>query len=208
MGQVGIIPLIPIAIKAIPAIIGIFGGKKKKKAAERMAQYEANAMKIASGQAIAATDAMTEADKTFLRKVWPQINAAASFDHPNWSALGYPAGPPVSPAGYAAIKHAWPTVHVASNFDDVNWQYHAVPIETVANLLPIPELPEYMQPAQPYLPNMPDWPGNFMTDSQGRTLVDSRTGKPVQASMFPSGIPKEVLIAGGIGLLLLLSSRR
>lgn len=207
LGSLAIVPAIPIIIKAIPAVFSFLGGKKKKKAEQRAQQYAASEQAISAGQAVAATQVMTEADKAFLRKVWPSIRVAASFDHPNWASLGYPAGPPLTPAAKAAITDAWPTVRVAANFDDVNWTYHAVPIEKVASLLPVPELPDHMQPptvAQPITP------GNFATDSQGRTLVDSRTGQPIQAGMFGADIPKEYLIAGGVGLalLLILSQRR
>jgi hypothetical protein len=144
--QLGFAPIIPVIAKAVPAVVSLLSGKKKQKAAERAAQYEVSAQQIAEGRAVMATDVMTEADMAFLRKVWPSIRVAASFEHPNWAALGYPNGPALTPAAKAAITHAWPTVRVAASFDDVAWQYHAVPNEIVASLLPLPEL-GYRQPA-------------------------------------------------------------
>jgi hypothetical protein len=186
-------------------VLSIFGGKKSKKAAQRAAQYQANEQEILAGRAVMATDVMTESDMAFLRKVWPSIRVAASFDHPNWASLGYPSGPPLTPAAKAAITHAWPTVHVAANFDDVNWQYHAVPNEIVAKLLPLPEL-GYKQPTVD-LPVM-ESPLSYMP-GDGSLPGGYAPVTPIQAGMFP-GVPKEVLIAGaiGLGVLLLLSNRR
>ncbi len=207
LGALAIVPAIPIIVKAIPAVLSFLGGKKKKKAEQRAQEYAASEQAIAAGQAVAATQVMTDRDLQILRDVWPQVRSAANWTDINWSAIGMPQGPQLSPAADAAIKHVWPQVHVAARFDDVNWTYHSVPVEKVASLLPVPELPDHMQPptvAQPITP------GNFVTDPQGRTLVDSRTGQPIQAGMLGADIPKEYLIAGGVGLalLLILSQRR
>lgn len=199
--NLGIVPAIPLIIKAVPAVIGILGGKKKQKAAERMAQYEMNAQQIAAGQAVMATDVMTEADKAFLRKVWPSIRVAASFNDPNWASIGYPAGPQLTPVAKAAITHAWPTVRVAANFDDVNWQYHAVPLDIVAPLLPLPEL-GYDAPAPPGT-SAPAPTFYSPTQPSGRARV-------AQASLFP-GLSTDTMIimaAVGVGALILFSGRR
>lgn len=213
--QLGFAPVIPIIAKAVPAVFSILGGKKKKKAEERMTQYLAAEQQIAAGQAVMATDVMTEADKAFLRKVWPEIHVAADFSHPNWAAHGYPGGPPLTPAAKAAITHVWPQVHVANNFDDVNWQYHAVPIEKVASLLPLPEL-GYQQPTPTYAPPQttsvapPYQTTPYPTVSYPSQSPGTRALAPSQASLIP-GVSTETLMIGGVLLaagLLLFSNRR
>lgn len=189
----GFVPLIPIIAKAVPAIVSLIGGKKKKKAEAYAAQLQAGAEQIASGQAVMATAAMTENDKAFLRRVWPKVHVAANWSDINWGAVGEPQGAQLTPAAEKAISIVWPQVHIANAFDDVTWQYHAVPVDQIAALLPVPELPSYMQPAQ-----------------SGRTLIDSRTGLPIKTASIFGDIPQEYLIAGavGVGLLLLFSRRR
>lgn len=186
--QLGIAPAIPIIAKVLPSVFSFFGGRDKDEAAKRAAQYEMAAQQIAAGQAVMATDVMTESDKAFLRSVWPTIRVAASFDHPNWAAHGYPNGPALTPAAKVAITHVWPEVRAAAKFDDVNWQYHAVPIDLVAKLMPVPEL-GYQQP--------------------GAQNVIQR-GQPLTASMFP-GLTSDTVMIGAIAAvvgLILFTNRR
>ena len=212
--NLGFIPLIPIAVKALPAVVSILTGKKKKKAAERMAQYEASSQQIAAGQAVMATDVMTEADKAFLRKVWPSIHVAASFKDPNWAAHGYPAGPALTPAALAAITHVWPQVNSAANFDDVNWQYHAVPLEVVGALLPLPEL-GYQTPA-PQLPQyqtgsgLPGYqPSPGYAPSNLLPLDPYAPRGASQASLLPGGLsPTTVAVVAGLAVVGLIIARR
>lgn len=181
--NLGVAPVIPILAKALPGVFSFLTGKKKKEAQERAAQYAASEQAIAEGRAVSAFDVMTERDKQILRAVWPKVHVAANWTDINWAAsTGMPQGPQLSPAAEAAIKHAWPQVHVAARFDDVNWPYHSVPVEKVATLLPVPELPDYMQPP--------------------------RVEIPLQAGILGTDIPLPILIAGGAVLLLLLSRRR
>jgi hypothetical protein len=90
---------------------------------------------------------------------------------------------------------------VAANFDDVNWQYHAVPNEIVAKLLPLPEL-GYQTPAVPqgYLPELP----------QGYGPQVIQRGAPLTASMFPGLTTETVITMAAIGAvaLLLFGDRR
>lgn len=187
MANLGIIPLIPLAIKAIPVVLSFFGGKKAKDKAEQ-ADYEASAQAIQAGQAVSALDLMTERDKQILRIVWGQIRGAGSFESINWAALNMPQGPQLSPNGEFAIRAVWPQVHGAAHFNDVNWQYHAIPLEKAAPVMPLPEL-GYQTPA----PNYND-PRAF----QG-------------ASLFPGGaVPDNALLLGAavVAGLIIFSSRR
>jgi hypothetical protein len=187
----------------ISAGVSLVSGKKAEKEAKEAAAYQTSMDAIAAGQAVAAPSVMTPDDVATLRRIWPVIRQANYFALIDWSKVGGTISAPAK----AALAPIWATVNDAANFADVNWNYHAVPIDKVASVLPVPELPQYMQPAIQ--------PANFLTDSQGRTLIDSRTGQPIpasmQAGMFSgSDIPQEYLIAGGVGmaLLLLLSARR
>lgn len=200
--NLGFAPAAIVAVKAVPAILSVLGGKKKQEAAERAAQYQASEAEILAGRAVMATDVMTEADKEFLRKVWPQVHVAANWTDINWAAAGYPAGPPLTPAAAAAIKHAWPQVHVAARFDDVNWQYHAVPNDVVASLLPLPEL-GYQAPPPVSTP--------VTTPDPYMPINTVQRGAPLTASLFPGGLSMEtaVLIAAvGVVGLLIFSDRR
>ncbi len=202
---VGFAPAVAVAVKAVPAIIGLFGGKDKAEAEARMAQYQAAEQQIMSGQAVMATDVMTAADKDFLRRVWPQIHAAAQWDHISWPSIGYPNGPPLTPGAIAAIKNAWPTVHVAAQFDHVNWQYHAVPLDVVAPAMPLPEL-GYKQPAVagPLAPPV-GYPSNFQPGQLFPPSQVTRAG-----AVFDGLSPGLMLAIGGsvvLGLILF-SGRR
>lgn len=181
----------------------IIGGKKAKKEAKKQAEYQASVDAISSGQAVAAPSVMTAADIATLRRVWPLIRQANHFAFIDWKQVGAD----ISPAAKAALAPIWGTVNDAANFQDVNWNLHAVPVDKVAAVLPVPELPQYMQPPV-QLPAV-NYGTPFLTDSQGRTLIDSRTGQPIpyapmQAGMFGGDIPQEYLIAGGVGLALLI----
>ena len=186
--NLGFAPVIPIIVKAVPAVLSFLGGKKKKKLAQRAAAYQAAEQQIASGQAVMATDVMTPADVEFLRRVWPKVQVAANWTDINWQAVGE-QGSELSPAAEVAIKHIWPQVHSAAQFSDVVWQYHAVPTDLVASVLPVPELPSYMQPPQ--------------------KVAQVDTVETIHAGILP-GIPTGYLVAGGVGLalLFLLANRR
>lgn len=176
------------AIQAGVAIIGALSGKKKAEKQAQAAEYQASMDAIAAGEAVAAPSLMTAADITGLKTVWPQIRTVAYFPLIDWSRFGFK---PSAPA-LAALGAVWDQVRGAANFGDVNWNYHAVPIQKVAAVLPVPELPSYMQPAP-----------------QRTTLIDSRTGQPIQAGLFPGNIPPEYLAAGfGAALLIILLQRR
>jgi hypothetical protein len=182
----------------------VIGGKKAKKEAKKQAAYQASVDAISSGQAVAAPSVMTPEDVATLRRIWPVIRQVNHFALIDWSKINGTLSAPAK----AALAPIWGTVNDAANFADVNWELHAVPIDKVASVLPVPELPQYMQPAV----SSP----NFLTDNQGRTLIDSRTGQPIPAGVMQAGmfggsdIPQEYLVAGGVGLalLLLLSERR
>lgn len=189
MAQVGFIPLITAGISLATSL---YGSKKAEKE-ERNAFYQANAAAISSGQAVTATSLMSESAKDTLRRVWPWIREQAPFTSINWGKLGLPNGPGLSAAATLGLASVWDNVRQAARFDDVNWNYAAVPIETVAPAMPVPELPSYMQPS-------------YSTAK----YVDARTGLPIQAGLFTGNIPQEYLLVGGVGLalLLMLSQRR
>lgn len=188
----------------ISAGVSLVSGKKAEKKAKESAGYQASMDAIAAGQAVSAPSVMTPEDVATLRRIWPTLRQVNHFGLIDWAKVGGTISAPAK----AALAPIWTTVNDAANFNDVNWDYHAVPIDKVASVLPVPELPQYMQP--------PIQTANFLTDDQGRTLIDSRTGQPIpvnvtQAGIFDGlGIPQEYLVAGGVGLalLLLLSSRR
>lgn len=165
----------------ISAGASIIGGSKAEKKAKQQAAYQASVDAISSGQAVAAPSVMTPEDINTLRRFWPQIRQANHFALINWKVLGADISAPAK----AALAPIWGTVKQAANFSDVNWDLHAVPINKVAAVLPVPELPQYLQP-QPI-------PVSTM-----------------QAGMFGAGIPQEYLLAGGVGLalLIILSDRR
>jgi hypothetical protein len=185
----------------------VIGGKKAKKEAKKQAAYQSSVDAISSGQAVAAPSVMTPADIATLRRVWPIVRQANHFALINWKQIGAD----ISPAAKAALAPIWGVVNDAANFQDVNWNFHAVPMDAVAAVLPVPELPTHLQPA----PVAPVYPSPYLTDPQGRTLIDARTGQPIstnvlQAGLFGGDIPQEYLVAGGVGLalLLLLSQQR
>lgn len=181
------------AIQAGVAIIGALSGKKKAEKQAQAAEYQASMDAIAAGEAVAAPSLMTAEDIAGLKRAWPQIRTVAYFPLIDWSRFGFK---PSAPA-LAALGAVWDQVRGAANFSDVNWNYHAVPIQKVAAVLPVPELPTYMQPAP-----------------QGTTLIDPRTGRPIQAGpyqagLLPGNIPPEYLAAGfGAALLIILLQRR
>lgn len=174
---------IPALVSIGSAIIGAVGSKKKEKKAIKQAGYQASMEAIQAGAAIAAPQAMTETDIATLRSIWPQIRQVQHFALINWAKVGKDISAPAK----AALSVIWPEVREAAQFGAVNWPYHAVPIEAVAPLLPLPELgyqtPTYSEPGQ--------------------------TSRYQSASLF-GGQETPYLIAGsvGIALLLLLSSRR
>lgn len=176
------------AIQAGVAIVGLLSGKKKAKKEAQAAQYQASVDAIAAGEAVAAPSLMTAADIAGFKMAWPQIRTVAYFGLIDWKRFGFTP----TPAALAALGAVWDQVRGAANFGDVNWNFAAVPIQKVAAVLPVPELPSYMQPVQPQA-----------------KYVDSRTGLPIQAGLLPGNIPTEYLAAGiGAALLIILLQRR
>lgn len=177
------------AIQAGVAIYSVLSGKKKAEKAEQAARYQASVDAIAAGEAVPAPSLMTAADITGLKMYWPQIRTVAYFPLIDWSRFNFK---PSAPA-LAALGAIWGEVRGAANFGDVNWNFAAVPIQKVAAVLPVPELPTYMQPPPPP-------PTKF---------VDARTGQPIQAGLFTGDIPPAYLAAGiSAALLIILLQRR
>lgn len=91
-------------------------------------------------QGVTLPEVLSDQEEAFMSKVWPQIRVAARFSDINWGAIGYPNGPELSPASYAAVDYIFPQIRVAADFSHPTWTLHRIPANIIAAALPPPEV--------------------------------------------------------------------
>lgn len=132
-------------------------------------------------QGVTIPEILSSSEQAFMASVWPQIRVAANFADINWTAGGYPNGPPLSPVSHAAITYVWPQIRVAANWSDPRWEYHRVPASVIAAALPPPELPS-AEPAAEATPAPP-------AATAGPSFAPSGSGYDPYANYAPGSDP-------------------
>jgi hypothetical protein len=146
-------------------------------------------------------------EQAFMQQVWPQIRVAAQFSHPNWAALGFPDGPPLSPVSYAAMNYVWPQVRVAADFSHPRWELHPVPAHIVAAALPVPEVPTPTAAPPTPAPPAPSGPSfTYSPPSSGGPISYDPIPDDAAEEVAPVTTPVKAGLFGGLSMPVILTA--
>ena len=74
----------------------------------------------AGGFGSASANPFTREEAATMSRIWPQIRAAAEFDHIDWRSLGL-LGPPGDREARRIMATHWGQLREASRFEDIDW---------------------------------------------------------------------------------------